>query len=478
MLWDTGMPEISQTQFDDLRQRMWEMGECTGSQKYQSPQSFLRRLTHQQLAFQRPPGLGFLREAALIGALPPAHSLRRMFETRTGMTPEQFIDYTYAIYPAILVDGRRTLSVDWFRPLRQRYGETVFQRYISLVSNTFPESQEFAKSLKTTPVRFASELYESTPFSRFPFLREGSTLHCWHGMVFYRGMENLVHSIMSEAGPDYIEPYSKIFERHVVNQILELPGTHYTEDQMRKFLGQESLVPDALVSYPAASVYIEVKTGIFKESVMTVGDADIFSHKTKSLATAIHQGWAAAIGMRRVSGISDQVRSAPRTFLLVVTNWEMAVGNGANLRDMYPDGKLDYPDGDVEAVLPLDNVFFLCVDDFDRLIEAVVRDGLVLPDFLATCTARNSSPETSRFFSISILARVALDWGDLDWYRMPLQSLRLVCPRCYLDRRAIEPMEISDLQRILGWTRWAVRAIPPACDFPNSSSSSPAQRSP
>jgi hypothetical protein len=64
---------------------------------------------------------------------------------------------------------------------------------------------------------------------------------------------------------------------------------------------------------------------------------------------------------------------------------------------MYPEGKLDYPDDTTAALLPLERVYAVSVEEFERLIAAA-RDGAYLPNVLHACVEADAKPETAKFF--------------------------------------------------------------------------------
>lgn len=395
---DVGTIDVSSTQFDQLRQQLHEFPERMAGGAIESLSLFMRRHLHQQVAFQRQMSIGFAREAALLGTLPDNHALRQGFLERTGLTSEKYLDFALATYSAVVDQGRLDLSFNWFQALRRSFGEDDFRSYVALVSRDYHELRQFCRTLPTKIPRVASEYFEFTPLSRFPFLRRADSLNCWHRMIFFRGMEGLVHSVLSEAGEAYIQPFSKLFEQHIVAELLTTGCEILDENQLRHLFGNDSQVPDALLSFPEANVFVEAKAGLFDESVMTVGNAEILSHKTKALRNAIMQGWAASTAIRSTGAAPAQARQAPFDYLLVVTNRELAASRGTLLAEMYPEGKLTYPNADVEHTLPLSRIYVLSVDDFERVVAAINSDHLSLPDLLAACVARDARPETAKFY--------------------------------------------------------------------------------
>ncbi len=255
--------EISPAEFDDLRRRLYDFPKRISLFPEEgSFQLFLRRMLHQQVAFQRRLSAAFTREAALLAELPLEHPLRLRFREKTGLDAVQFMDFAFAAYVAVL-ESKRTFSTDWFEPLRTGYGNQCVDAFIHSISRSYEELVAFCRSLPDVNKRRASEFYEFTPLKRFLFLRTGTILEYWHPMVFFRGMEGFVHSLRSEAGQDYIDRFSKVFENHVVGEIRRTGLDFFDEAQLQTLIGKEQRVPDALISFPDVNVFIESKAGLF-----------------------------------------------------------------------------------------------------------------------------------------------------------------------------------------------------------------------
>jgi len=228
-------------------------------------------------------------------------------------------------------------------------------------------------------------------------------------------MESLVHSVLSENRTNFIAPFSRIFERHIRTQLRGVGGTLIEEEELREILGRESPVPDALLTYPGVNVFIESKAGLFDESVMVVGSAEIFSHKTRALRRAMLQGWTASVGVRTRPHGYRQVRGADVDYLLIVTNRDLLACNGVGLKETYPEGTLDYPDPDCERYLPLERVYVLSIDDFERLVAAAREGTAHLPAVLERCVAADRDPHTQKLLFEQHLAaqRIPLSFSDL-----------------------------------------------------------------
>lgn len=391
-------PSINIQQFDDLRQRLWDFPEKLGSRIRDTlpGKLFFRQLMNPQLGFQRRFSSGFIREAAILAAQPDNNSLRRMFEEKTRLSPRDFLDLAFAAYSGIL-DGRHKLSAAWFDPALNVYPRETVDAFIRAVSLDFRELQQFCRRLPNANRHVQSELFEFPILTRYPFLRLNGELHCWHPMVFFRGMEGFVHSMMSELGPTYIEPFSKLFEKHVLSETAAVPALLYDEPKIRTWLPLGARVPDGLLSYPGFNVFIESKAGLFDESIMCVGHTERFSHMTRALRVAIDQAWSASTLLRQEGRAPDTVRNATKDFLLIVTNRDVNTSNGRSLAAMYPPDTLVPSIPDATRYLPIEHIYILSIEDFERLVHGLAAVETSLPQFLEDCVAADGDPVTAVF---------------------------------------------------------------------------------
>ena len=394
---DRSGKEISLGEFHDLRQRLYDFPKRMSLSTPGGLHLFMRRLLRQQLEFQHRPSQAFVREAALLGELSMEHPLRLLFREKTGLDPLQFVDLAFGVYAAVM-ENKRTFTTNWFSTLRPGYGNQCIDAFIRGISRDYEELMTFCRSIPGDNERRASEFYESTPLKRFPFLRTGANLEYWHPMVFYRGMEGFVHSVLSEAGQDYIDRFSKLFEGHVLSEIQRTGCVFFGEEQLRDVIPSEQQVPDALISFPDVNVFVESKCGLFDESVMVAGHPKILAHKTKALQTAIAQGWSASVGLRTAGKASNDVLNASKDYLLIITNKKLNASRGTTLYQMYPAGKLDYPCREAEIYLPLQRTYVLSIDDFERLMTVLGKPGFDMPKFLNRCVESDNDPSTAKFF--------------------------------------------------------------------------------
>ena len=390
------LPSISPEQLYELRQRLWEFPDRLemGGRNEMPPELFMRLIFRPQLGFQRGFSKSFVREAALLAEQHDDYPLRKVFKERTGFDVLEFIDLALGTFGKIL-NGERLLGDAYLSSLQGAYAPEVISSFQRSIARNFPELVEFCRSLPDASRKVASEYFEFPILTRYPFLRRGNAMICWHPMVFYRGLESFVHSVLSEEGQEYMRRFSRLFERHVVAEARKVPARFEDEDALREFIGADTQVPDGLLSFPGCNVFIESKAGLYHESVMTVGNKDVFAHKTKAIKTAVGQAWATSVSLREQRRAPLEVLDAHGDYLLIVTNKELGTSKGTALASMYPEGTLEYPSAEAERLLPRNHIYVLAIDDFERLTNAAAGGQIELPEFLASCVRDDEEPETA-----------------------------------------------------------------------------------
>lgn len=391
------LPSISRAELDELHQRLWELPERLDIQPRDSLplRLFMRQILRPQLGFQRGITKGFVREAALLALQPVNHPIRQRFLQKTGLQVEDFIDLSLATYAAI-VKGQRSLCKHWFSALAPAFSQEVINTYRSCMSRSYSELKEFCRSLPDASRKVASEYFEFPVLRRYPFFRVADNLVCWHPAVFYRGSEDFVHSVLSEEGQEYIDRFSRLFERHVLEQAQRVPARFYGEAELRSFVRPETKVPDGLLAFGTCNVYVESKAGLFGESAMTIGHSEMFARKTRAVTTAVTQAWETSAALRAQRRAPEDVTRTDTDYLLIVTNKDLGASPGEALAKMYPPGTLSCPTPGAERFLPVSRIYLLSIEEFERLVAAATAGKIDVPNFLAKCVERDRSPTTSR----------------------------------------------------------------------------------
>ncbi|KQT10326.1 GapS1 family protein [Ramlibacter sp. Leaf400] len=382
--------------FDALRQQLWELPAWRGRpDRPLRLAAMIRPMLQQQLEYQRAHGWGFLRWPALIARLPVGARLAQHFRETLGMDPDTYIDLSFALYASV-VNGEQSIPSHYLYPLRQNYGGAV-DRLLELFVRDLPALRDELQKPEAQQVRGRAELYEFAYLRRFPFVRlKSGVITCWHPMVLARGLEDAVHLRLSDRGEQYTRPFSRLFEAYATELAVEAAPQVVTEVEYEGAMGSEAPKVEAVIQEDGCNVLVEAKMALFADPVLVTDDADTMYRKTKRVYEAVHQGWK----VTRALGQSTNPfhRAGVVNYLLVVTSRQLHLGHGGNLTNLYPTDKLDYPDENAAARLPLNNVFILSIEEFERTMGAVQAGDVKLPDLLRKAARDNGDPVEGRMY--------------------------------------------------------------------------------
>lgn len=364
-------PSISLAVLHELRQKVWDLAEFIPPPK--NAMGLMRTVLQQQLEFQRPHGFGFLRWAALIGRRPPSDALAQRFRQTMGMAPSTYIDLAWVLYVNI-VHGQRAIPDSFFQPFRAAYGEAVDQMLALFVRSVPALREELQRTVGTTPGG-RNELMEFPWLRRFPFVRlQLEAITCWHPLVLARGLEDAVHLRLSDFGEQYTRPFSRIFENYVIELATQAAPHAVSEDAYERALGSDAPKVEALVQEDGCNILIEAKMALFADAVLVTDDPTTVYQKTKRVDDAIEQGWKVSAALAQPAHPLHRERHE-ENYLLVVTSRQLHLGGGSMLAELYPPRRLDYPDEQTEARLPLSHIFILSIEEFEQAMGCVRAGG-------------------------------------------------------------------------------------------------------
>lgn len=402
-------PTIRSEVFDRLRQELWDL---QGPSHGEKPNVWvmLRYLVHVQVEFQRSESWGFLRWPALYMRLDPGSVNRRQFREGIGLEPEAFLDLAYGLYAAVL-NRQMPLGNDYLSPFRPTYGTDVDRMY-ELFVRDLPSLRQDLQSEAAQRICGKQELFEFPYLRRFPFLRlRDGRLHCWHPLVFARGLEDAVHLRLSSLGADYVNEFSRVYERYVTELASGCGLVVLDEAAYKDQAGGHAPAVEAIFEGEGCNILVEAKMSLFADDVLLQDNEKVIYQKTKRVRDAIKQGWRVGQLIRDpASGFGGRFQKG-QDFLFVVTSRELNLGTGERMRLLYPPGEFDYPDAGAEQCLPLSNVFILSIEDFEHTMGCVAAGELNLSAVLKDAVVANQHADTARMFFSDFIGKYTKRWA-------------------------------------------------------------------
>jgi hypothetical protein len=402
---------ITPQEFDNLRQGVQELvGKDFLAKK---PPVYLMMRSHfPQFEFQRPEGWGFLRWPALIARQGVNHPSRRQFVQVLGLSPEHFMDLTFSLMAAVI--GKRVpVSRNYFQPIQSTYGESI-EAFWRLVARDLPALRHaLREDAKAAPAPLRQELYEFPHLKQYPLLKtRNGDFHPWHRMVAARGLEEIVHWRLARLASEYTEPFSRLFEQYVSELAQDMSPDCVTEAAYETLAGSSAPKVEAILPFGECNVFVEAKMALFGDDVLLTDNEPQAFQKTKRVRDGIKQAWKVGKAVRGPHTVLPQCSSASQDFLLVITSRELGLGSGEQQKRLYPPGSLDYPDDTARRNLPLEHVFSMSIQEFERLSTGVARGYIRLPELLKDAVQKNRDPQTSAILFDHFMGSKVHNWGS------------------------------------------------------------------
>lgn len=402
---------ISDQEFELLLQAVWNLQD-SGYRISPTSNVFLmmRGILPAQLDFQRPANWGFLRWPALLEQQPKENRARRLFTEEFKVEPADFMDLGLALH-GVFLERQKSIRSQWFNPLRPTYGSAV-DRVVESVSRNLIALRAELQSDQALKNRGRHELVEFPYLKRFPIVRmRDSSLRCWHPTVFSRGMEEIVHLRLGAHGADYTEPFSKLFEQYVVDLIAATGCRMVTEKQQWEAFGRDATAIEAILPFDRCTVFVEAKLGLFGDEVLHTDNEVTVHEKTKVLREAARKAAKVADAIRRTPTSLLNCPATPENFLIVVTSRELYVSGGEQLERLYLKGQHVFDKPESDSLISLSNIFYVSIDEFEKLIGCVEAEMIHLPDFLREAAQLNRLPEKARPFLTDHLRGYVQKWS-------------------------------------------------------------------
>jgi hypothetical protein len=194
-----------------------------------------------------------------------------------------------------------------------------------------------------------------------------------------------------------MQKFGRIFEDYI-SDILKNSGLIFVdENYLINKLPKGSKVVDFVVSDGDSNIFIDAKAVEMAYQGKVAHDARILLDRTKtSVVKAIEQGYAVCSELSKLK--LDRIQHGDTNYLVVVTLKELYLGNGKNFQDVTSSTQLDrLIEKFGSEIIPLKNIYFLTIDEFDLFLEGVRSEKITFASGLDRAIESDNSPHTKRF---------------------------------------------------------------------------------
>lgn len=375
----SGKRDLDANRFRKILQLMHDLGsKIRGPSQYAHHALFFRNIAYQQFLYQHSFGLACLaRQSLLFGSVEDSHLFKREFVNLTGMSIEHFVELALILLCRFINGKGYTISPQWFQTVRSYYTADEIEALLGALSINFPDLRQKLLNIEGAGRR-SSEFYEQTPFLRFPLLKVNGQYLCVYPNVLFCNLEHFIYDVLRSWDSNrFMAKFGEVFERYVEKGLIYAKVPHVNEAVLERELGGTGSLIDFLCHDKDSNILIDAKAVEMAYEGKVTHLAEIVKNRVKtSIIKAIEQAFDVLRRLQITNSENPAIRQRSTNYLLVVTFKELYLGNGKNFYDAIAKDKLDeisekYGGG---PQIPLENMYFITVEEFDYLIE-MIRSG-------------------------------------------------------------------------------------------------------
>ena len=272
------------------------------------------------------------------------------------------------------------------------------------------ELREYLRSLEEERKRGSTEFRERSPLVKFPLMKMQDDYYYYSILTLLNSLENFVYdTLRSTKSQEFMSIFGLMFERYVERGMKHLGEDFLTESVIMRRAGGAKTVDYAVLG-GHANILIDAKGVEMTHGGMTSHRPEVITGQAKSsVLKRIRQGVETA----RMLAKDEPTRwIRDRNFLLVVTFKDLYLGTGAEFFSYVVQDRVTSALGAPaeESIIPLEHMYFMSIDEFDYLVEALRRNNMTLEALLREVVVADRNSETK---CLQISQHLVRRWGGL-----------------------------------------------------------------
>ncbi len=378
--------KINPIAFDKLRKYMYDLSMYVKPlNEYENLDLFFRHLAYQQFIYQKGLNLNQIhRQFVFFSTLNNNHYIKSTFYKLTGIKLINFIELSLMLIGHFYVKKKDNVSEYYFNNLIELFGKNQIDSYWKTISLSFNELSTFFKRYTSNKLRNPSEYYEQTPFTNKPLIKFDSNYVCLDQHLLSLFVENYFYDLLkSYDAENFIPKFGPIFENYVKKTLIYSKLNFFHEEELKKILKPKNKIIDFVILEEKANIFIDAKAvEMSYNGKYSSNKIDIERCSNKSVIKAIHQAHDTNQSIWETK--NSKIKFQDNNYALVITFQEMYLRNGLFYYKNISNKKVDKIISKYQQnlLIPLENIYFITLTDFDNLIEYVKNEKVTISSII------------------------------------------------------------------------------------------------
>lgn len=370
--------------------------------QFRHPTLFLRQLAFQQFWLKWAPDAAALaRQEALFTELPENHLFKRKFKEKTGLSIADFTLLSFALLTLVLHEPMpRTLKREDFAVADAALGRGALDAFLKYLGKSVQELSEWLGGENFQGIAVADQLILTTPLIEAPLLRGAGVYFIWYPSLLLWALKSVVYRTLRNADPtEFGNSFGRVFEDYLARCLTDAGVSHMREEHLIAALPGNGKCVDFVVLEGDCTVLIDAKAMEMSTLGRVARTAEAVVRAVKgSVVKAMVQGLA--MDRRLKAGGHAVPVGTEETFLVVVTFGELYLGSNREFRSLFGENLVPRLERDFGAPLPvpIENMFFITVDEFERLLARVQAGQTTIVHALKFARSEDAGPRSKFIF--------------------------------------------------------------------------------
>lgn len=361
--------------FNKLRKYMYDLTMYVKPlNEYENLDLFFRHLAYQQFIYQKSLNLDQIhRQLVFFSTLNNNHYIKSTFYKLTGIKLVNFVELCLMLIGHFYVKKQNYVSENYFDNFIGLFGKNQIESYWKTISLSSNELCTFFRRYSSNNLRNPSEFYEQTPFTNKPLIKFDSNYICLDQHLLFLFVENYFYDLLkSNDAKNFVPKFGPIFENYVKKTLIYSELNFFHEEELKKILKPKNKIIDFVIVERKANIFIDAKAvEMSYNGKYSSNKTDIERCSNKSVIKAIHQAHDTNQSIWETK--NPKIQFQDNNYVLVITFQEMYLRNGLFYYKNISDKKVDKIISNYKQnlLIPLENIYFITLTDFDNLIEYV-----------------------------------------------------------------------------------------------------------
>lgn len=366
--------------------------------KHQLPK-FLRQTAFQQFWLQKAGHISTEIMARQLMLLLPSPLEKRdkindLFFKKTGISIKSFFEISLMILAKFLDEKNTEIGFvkDYFKECAHSFTNNELDNYFKLLSLSFDEAKEHAaKDLVKKRDKLEFQIFEQTPFTFYPFLRDGDGFILYSPALMHYVIKYYVYDYLKlHYGSDFLQDFGGIFENYL-KLGLDFSAIKYEmEEDLKKILPKNNQVVDFFIEYENKLVLVDAKATEMRGFTIEIQSNEFISNTLERNVIK---------GIKQCYQVAKNFKNKEKIYSIIVTYKDLYLGSVGgiwdeflkdNLRSFFEEQKID------EGLISSDNIYVISIEDFDLLMKAIRIDKSNLIKILDQATELDKSGATGK----------------------------------------------------------------------------------